>query len=65
MSDPNCNQRKALSLAIAPTENSNFKCKTYANFGIFTTVIIGFWVLFLVPIILFSTRPAENVSQNF
>ena len=58
MSDPCCNQKKMPSF----TETSNFKYKTYVNVGIFTTVAIGVWVLFLVPVILFATRPAENVS---
>ena len=38
------------------------KCKTYINIGFLSMVIIGVWVLFLVPVILFTTRPVENVS---
>ena len=60
MPDPGCNQKKML----ASTE-SMFNCKTYANIGIFTVVVIGVWVLFLVPVIVYNTRPAENVSQIF
>ena len=61
MSDPCCNQKKVLN---SSTEASNFKYKSYANVGIFTTVAVGVWVLFLIPVILFATRPAENVSQK-
>ena len=41
---------------------SDFKCKIYANIGFLSVVVIGVWVLFLVPVILFNTRPVENVS---
>jgi hypothetical protein len=60
MSDPSCNEKKVHS----SIENADVKCKTYANVGILIMVIIGVWVLFLVPIILFGTRPVENVSLN-
>ena len=49
-------------------ENSIFKRKVhYANVGIFAAVIIGVWLLFSVPVILYSTRPVKNhnVSQTF
>ena len=59
MSDPCCNQKKVLN---SSTETPKYK--TYANIGIFTTAAVGVWVLFLVPVILFATRPAENVSQK-
>lgn len=63
MADPGCNQKKEL----ASTENSMFNCKTYTNVGIFTAVVLGVWVLFLVPVIMYNTRPAdhENVSQKY
>ena len=48
---------------LATIENSMSKWKIYASISIFTTVIIGVWILFLVPVILFSTRPVDNVSH--
>ena len=47
---------------LATIENSMSKWKMYASISIFTTAIIGVWILFLVPVILFSTRPVDNVS---
>ena len=34
--------------ATSSTENSDSKCKTYANVGILTVAVIGVWVLFSV-----------------
>ena len=42
--------------------SSDSKYKTYANIGFLSVVVIGVWVLFLLPVILFSTQPVENVS---
>ena len=60
MSDLCCNEKLK---ATSSTENSDSKCKTYANVGILTVAVIGVWVLFSVPVILYSTRPVGNVSQ--
>ena len=60
MSDPCCDEKLKVT---SSTENSDSKCKTYANVGILTVAVIGVWVLFSVPVILSSTRPVENVSQ--
>jgi hypothetical protein len=62
MSDTSCNEKEVPS--YVENSQTEFWCKTYANIVILTMVIFGVWVLFLIPIILFSTRSVENVSQN-
>ena len=58
MAYPTCNPKKVLD----SLKKSKFKSylKLYGKVSIFCTAIIGVWVLFTVPVIVYNTQEIEK-----